>query len=72
MHVAVSKIIEEVLAANSLPPAVCTLVSGGADIGEAMAKDRNMPLVSFTGSTQVSTHNTAGYFVLSSMDQELP
>ena len=36
-----------------MPPAICTLVSGGADIGEAIARDRNIPLVSFTGSTPV-------------------
>ena len=54
VHVAVSKIVAEVLAANSLPPAICSLVSGGAEIGEAIAKDRKVPLVSFTGSTPVS------------------
>ena len=54
IHVAVSKIVEEVLVANSMPPAICTLVSGGAEIGEAIARDRNIPLVSFTGSTPVS------------------
>ena len=51
--VAVSKIVQEVLAANSVSPAVCTTVCGGAEIGEAMANDRRVPLVSFTGSTKV-------------------
>ena len=51
--VAVTKILQRVLEANNLPPALCSLVSGGADIGEAMAKDRNIDLVSFTGSTSV-------------------
>lgn len=50
--VAVTKIVEKVLAANKLPGAVCSLVSGGADIGEAIAKDERLPLVSFTGSCQ--------------------
>lgn len=54
VHVAVTKIIEEVLIANSVPPAICAMVSGGAEIGEAMARDRRIPLVSFTGSTPVS------------------
>jgi len=53
IHVAITKIVQEVLQANSMPPAICTLVSGGADIGEAMARDRAVPLVSFTGSTPV-------------------
>ena len=55
VHVAVSKIVAKVLEANSLPPAICTLVSGGAEIGEAIARDRRVPLVSFTGSTPVSS-----------------
>lgn len=39
--------------ANNIPGAVCSLVCGGADIGNAMANDRRLPLVSFTGSTNV-------------------
>ena len=54
IHVAVTKIVEDVLVANSLPPAICSMVSGGAQIGEAISKDRRVPLVSFTGSTPVS------------------
>lgn len=53
IQVAIAKIMEEVLVANSLPPAICTMVSGGALIGEAIAKDKRVPLVSFTGSTPV-------------------
>ena len=51
--IAVSKIIQDVLAANNIPPAVCTTVCGGAQIGETMAKDRRINLLSFTGSTKV-------------------
>lgn len=51
--VAVTKIVSEVLAQNSVPGAVCSLVCGGADIGQAMAEDERVDLVSFTGSTQV-------------------
>ncbi len=51
--VAVTKILQRVLEENNLPPALCSLVSGGADIGEAMAKDRRIDLVSFTGSTAI-------------------
>ncbi|RMX42704.1 hypothetical protein pdam_00021400 [Pocillopora damicornis] len=46
-------IVSEVLAQNSVPGAVCSLVCGGADIGQAMAEDERVDLVSFTGSTQV-------------------
>jgi aldehyde dehydrogenase family 7 protein A1 len=51
--IAVTKIMEQVLRANDLPPAVCSMVCGGAEIGEAMAKDRDINLLSFTGSTKV-------------------
>lgn len=51
--VAVTKIVETVLAANNYPTAVCSSICGGADVGEAMAKDERIPLVSFTGSTAV-------------------
>ena len=53
MAVAVSKVVQEVLTRNSLPPAICTTVCGGAEIGRAMSVDKRMPLVSFTGSTKV-------------------
>ena len=45
--------MERVLRANDLPPAICTLVCGGADVGDAMAHDRRVDLLSFTGSTPV-------------------
>ncbi|EDV26858.1 uncharacterized protein TRIADDRAFT_35608 [Trichoplax adhaerens] len=51
--VAVTKIISSVLEANNLPGAICSLVQGGSDVGNAMANDKNMDLVSFTGSTPV-------------------
>ena len=45
--------VQSVLEANSLPLAVCTNVCGGAGIGEAMARDKRINLLSFTGSTKV-------------------
>ena len=51
--IATTKIIADVLQRNGLPGALCSLVSGGADIGEAMTVDSRIPLVSFTGSTEV-------------------
>lgn len=40
----------KVLANNKLPGSVCSLVTGATDVGEAMAKDERLPLISFTGS----------------------
>ena len=51
--IAVSKVVQSVLVSNNLPPAICTTVCGGAEIGEAMAKDKRIGLLSFTGSTMV-------------------
>uniref|UniRef100_A0A4W4G9N2 aldehyde dehydrogenase (NAD(+)) n=1 Tax=Electrophorus electricus TaxID=8005 RepID=A0A4W4G9N2_ELEEL len=51
--VAVTKIVAEVLEQNNLPGAICSMTCGGADIGSAIAKDKQVDLVSFTGSTHV-------------------
>lgn len=51
--IAVIKVVSSVLQENKLPGSICALVCGGADIGEAIAKDERLPLVSFTGSTNV-------------------
>ncbi|GFO10080.1 aldehyde dehydrogenase 7 family, member a1 [Plakobranchus ocellatus] len=53
VSVAMTKIISEVLDRNNVPGGVCSLVSGGADIGTLMAKDERVKLLSFTGSTPV-------------------
>jgi len=51
--VAVTRIISQVLEKNNLPGEICSLVSGGADVGQAMAEDPRVKLLSFTGSTAV-------------------
>ncbi|RXH74814.1 hypothetical protein DVH24_029535 [Malus domestica] len=51
--IAVTKLIAEVLEKNNLPAAIFTAFCGGAEIGEAIAKDTRIPLVSFTGSSKV-------------------
>eukprot|EP00123_Amoebidium_parasiticum_P000589 comp11434_c0_seq1/m.5846 comp11434_c0_seq1/g.5846 ORF comp11434_c0_seq1/g.5846 comp11434_c0_seq1/m.5846 type:complete len:541 (-) comp11434_c0_seq1:88-1710(-) len=51
--VAVTRILQQVLEENNLPPEIYSLVSGGAEIGKAIAADPRMNLVSFTGSTPV-------------------
>lgn len=51
--IAVTKILQDVLESNNLPGALCSLVCGGADVGQAMAESPQVDLVSFTGSTAV-------------------
>ncbi|KAJ3225429.1 Alpha-aminoadipic semialdehyde dehydrogenase [Clydaea vesicula] len=51
--VAVTKILQKVLEKNNLPGEICSLVSGGVDVGQSMAKDSRVDLMSFTGSTAV-------------------
>ncbi|XP_024017132.1 aldehyde dehydrogenase family 7 member A1 [Morus notabilis] len=51
--IAVTKLVAEVLEKNNLPGAIFTSFCGGAEIGQAIAKDTRIPLVSFTGSSKV-------------------
>lgn len=51
--IATTKLVASVLKENNLPENISTLISGGADIGENIAKDKRLPLISFTGSTKV-------------------
>lgn len=51
--IAVTRVIADVFRRNGFSPALVALVSGGADIGAAIADDPRVPLVSFTGSTAV-------------------
>ncbi|XP_059483963.1 alpha-aminoadipic semialdehyde dehydrogenase isoform X2 [Neocloeon triangulifer] len=53
VSVATTKVVAEVLERNNIPGAVCSLCTGGADVGIAMSKDERVPLVSFTGSTKI-------------------
>ncbi|XP_039292847.1 alpha-aminoadipic semialdehyde dehydrogenase [Nilaparvata lugens] len=53
VSVATSRVVAEVLERNNLPGAICSLCTGGSDIGERIASDTRLPLVSFTGSTAV-------------------
>lgn len=50
---AVTKLLAQVLEANQLPGAICSLVTGGSDIGALMSTDARINLLSFTGSTAV-------------------
>ncbi|XP_066594221.1 alpha-aminoadipic semialdehyde dehydrogenase [Prorops nasuta] len=53
VSIATTKIIAGVLERNGVPGSVAAMVSGGADVGEILATDKRVPLVSFTGSTKV-------------------
>jgi len=51
--VAITKCVANVLEKNSLPGAISALCQGGTDVGQKMAADPRIKLVSFTGSTAV-------------------
>lgn len=46
-------IVQKVFAANKVPEGVCCLVAGGREVGEWLAHDTRVPLVSATGSTRM-------------------
>ncbi|CAH1106105.1 unnamed protein product [Psylliodes chrysocephalus] len=48
-----TKIVSDVLEKNNLPKAVASLCCGGADVGKAMAADKRVKLLSFTGSCHI-------------------
>lgn len=51
--IACQKIISEVFEANGVPEGVSCLVQGGREVGEWIALDEHIPLVSATGSTRM-------------------
>lgn len=51
--IATTKIIERVFKNNNLPGSLSCLICGGTDIGKLISQDKRIPLVSFTGSTNV-------------------
>ncbi|CAL9109283.1 unnamed protein product [Musa acuminata var. zebrina] len=51
--IAMTEIVAGVIEKNNLPGAIFTSFCGGAEIGEAIACDTRIPLVSFTGSSKV-------------------
>lgn len=53
VSIAVTRLLEKTLREHKLPPALCSLVTGGADVGGALADDPRAHVVSFTGSTKV-------------------
>jgi len=51
--IACQNIVSEVFAANNVPEGVSCLVQGGREVGEWLAADTRIPLVSATGSTRM-------------------
>ncbi|MBJ05096.1 MAG: aldehyde dehydrogenase family protein [Flavobacteriales bacterium] len=51
--VACQKIMSVVLKKNKLPEGVCSLINGGAEVGEWLTEDVRVPLISATGSTRM-------------------
>ena len=51
--VACQHIIADVFTKNNIPEGVCGLIIGGRDVGEWMAADTRIPLLSATGSTRM-------------------
>ena len=51
--IACQHIISEVFAKNNVPEGVSCLIIGGRDVGEWMANDTRIPLLSATGSTRM-------------------
>lgn len=53
VSIACQHIISEVLQTNEVPEGVISLINGGKEIGEMLAKDPRISLVSATGSTEM-------------------
>jgi aldehyde dehydrogenase (NAD+) len=51
--IACQNIVSQVFKKNGVPEGVCNLVVGERDLGELIANDRRIPLVSATGSTRM-------------------
>lgn len=51
--IACQKIVAEVFAKNKIPEGVSNLVIGGKEVGEWLANDERIPLISATGSTRM-------------------
>lgn len=54
--IAIQNICNEVLAQNQAPNIFSSVIGPGSIIGEEMINDKNISLVSFTGSTKVGRH----------------
>ena len=54
--IAVQHICNEVLKANDAPGIFSLVIGGGSSIGETLIQDKQVPMISFTGSTRMGKH----------------
>ena len=54
--IAVQNICNEVLEANDVPDIFSLVIGGGSTVGESLINDKSVPLISFTGSTNMGKH----------------
>ena len=54
--IAVQHIVNQVMADNNLEGLFNLVIGSGRDVGELLLNDPNIPLLSFTGSTQIGRH----------------
>ncbi len=54
--IAVQHICNEVLNANDVPGIFSLTIGGGSSIGETLIQDKQVPMISFTGSTTLGKH----------------
>jgi len=54
--IAIQHIVNRVMADNNLDGLFSLVIGSGRDVGELLLNDPNIPLVSFTGSTEVGRH----------------
>ncbi len=54
--IAVQNICNEVLQVNDFPDIFSLVIGGGSTVGESLINDKSVPLISFTGSTNMGRH----------------
>ena len=54
--IAVQNICNEVLKVNDVPDIFSLVIGGGSTVGESLINDKSVPLISFTGSTNMGKH----------------
>ena len=54
--IAIQNICNEVLSLNNSPNIFSLVIGSGSNIGEALINDKKIPLISFTGSTNMGRH----------------
>ena len=54
--IAVQHICNEVLKLNNAPGIFSLVIGGGSTVGETLVQDKQVPLISFTGSTKLGRH----------------